>query len=156
MSFVIGQTVGDYTILDDLGLSGAGQGYSVEHTITRRREVMKVLAGEGPCPVELADRYFGRLELQASLNHANIAAVHNAFWADDDLVLVCERLDGESLHNVLQRGRLALTQSLDIISQVLAALSHAHAHGVIHRSVSPANIFLTRRRHCQADRFRPR
>jgi len=144
MSFLIGQTVGDYLIVADVSAGGAGQVYKVEHTITRRREAMKVLAGEKSCPVEQADRFFREIRLQASLSHANIAAVHNAFWADDNLVLVCELLDGEPLHRVLERGRLSLSQALDVIIQVLAALNHAHAHGVMHGDVSPASIFLTR------------
>jgi serine/threonine-protein kinase len=57
--------------------------------------------------------------------------------------LISELLEGEPLKNLLDRGRLPFTQALDIISQVLAALSYAQARGVIHRDVSPGNIFVT-------------
>ncbi len=143
MSFLIGQTVGDYAILQELGNGGAGRVYKVEHTITRRREAMKVLAADKPDSADQAERFFREIRLQASLSHPNIARVLTAFWADDQLALVCELLEGESLRGLLERGPLPLSLALDTISQVLSALSYAHAHGVVHRDVSPANIFVT-------------
>lgn len=144
MGFLIGQAVGDYVVLRQIEQYGAGRTYAVEHTITRRSEAMKVLAGETQCTAARAGQFFREIQLQASLSHPNIAAVYNAFWADDDLVLVGEILSGEPLRGSLARGPLNLAQSLDIIRQTLAALSHAHSHGVIHRHISPDSIFLTR------------
>jgi len=143
MSFLIGQTVGDYAILEELGGGGFGRVYKVEHTLTRRREAMKVLAVGEMDSAEQSERFLREIRLQASLNHPNIATVLNAFWTDDHVVLISELLEGEPLKNLLDRGRLPFTQALDIMSQVLAALSYAQARGVIHRDVSPANIFVT-------------
>ena len=143
MSFLIGQTVGDYAILEELGGGGFGRVYKVEHTLTRRREAMKVLAVGEANSTDQAERFLREIRLQASLNHPNIAAVLNAFWTDDHVVLISELLEGEPLKNLMERGRLPFPQALDIMSQVLAALSYAQARGVIHRDVSPANIFVT-------------
>jgi serine/threonine-protein kinase len=143
MSFLIGQTVGDYAILEELGGGGFGRVYKVEHTLTRRREAMKVLAVGEANSTDQSERFLREIRLQASLNHPNIATVLNAFWTDDHVVLISELLEGEPLKNLLGRGRLPFTQALDIMSQVLAALSYAQARGVIHRDVSPGNIFVT-------------
>jgi serine/threonine-protein kinase len=143
MSFLIGQTVGDYAILEELGGGGFGRVYKVEHTLTRRREAMKVLAVGEANSTDQSERFLREIRLQASLNHPNIATVLNAFWTDDHVVLISELLEGEPLKNLLDRGRLPFTQALDIMSQVLAALSYAQARGVIHRDVSPGNIFVT-------------
>jgi serine/threonine-protein kinase len=143
MSFLIGQTVGDYAILEELGGGGFGRVYKVEHTLTRRREAMKVLAVGEANSTDQSERFLRVIRLQASLNHPNIATVLNAFWTDDHVVLISELLEGEPLKNLLGRGRLPFTQALDIMSQVLAALSYAQARGVIHRDVSPGNIFVT-------------
>jgi serine/threonine protein kinase len=62
---------------------------------------------------------------------------------NDDLALVCELLEGESLKDRLERDAPSRGEALDIMAQVLAALSYAHARGIIHRDISPANIFLT-------------
>jgi eukaryotic-like serine/threonine-protein kinase len=139
--FLTNQAVGDY-VVKDLVSQGDGQLYIVEHTITRRREAMKVVAGNDRCSVTQADRFFREIRVQASLTHPNIARVHNAFWANDDLVLICELVDGEQLTNLLERGPIPPAQAVDIACQILSALSHAHAHGVIHRNFSAACVFL--------------
>ena len=141
--FQIGQSIGDYAILQELGKGGFGEVYKVEHTITGRREAMKVLAATNGNAAEQSERFLREIRLQASLSHPNIAAVHTAFWVNDDLALVCELLEGESLRHLLERQSPAHKQALDIMAQVLDALSYAHARGIIHRDISPANIFLT-------------
>jgi serine/threonine protein kinase len=141
--FQVGQTIGDYTILQELGKGGFGQVYKVEHTITGRREAMKVLAAGNLNETEQAERFLREIRLQASLNHPNIAAVYTAFCVNDDLALVCELLEGQSLQRLLEGPQPPQKQALDIIEQVLGALRYAHARGVIHRDISPGNIFIT-------------
>ena len=90
--FQIGQSLGDYAVLQELGKGGFGHVYKVEHTITGRREAMKVLAASNANASEQAERFLREIRLQASLSHPNIAVVHTAFWVNDDLALVCELL----------------------------------------------------------------
>jgi len=142
MNFSLGETVGAYRILQELGHGGMGRVFKVEHTITRRLEAMKVLEGGRPDAPEPAARSLREIQLQASLDHPNIAAVHNAFWVGDHLVLVMELIEGCSLRSVLEAQRLPLATALNYAHQALAALSHAHAHGVIHRDISPANMMI--------------
>jgi len=141
--FQVGQSLGDYAILQELGKGGFGQVYKVEHTITGRREAMKVLAASNANAGDQAERFLREIRLQASLSHPHIAVVHTAFWVNDDLALVCELLEGESLQQLLERQGPTQRQAMEIMSQVLDALSYAHARGIIHRDVSPANIFVT-------------
>jgi serine/threonine protein kinase len=141
--FQVGQSLGDYVILQELGKGGYGKVYKVEHTITGRREAMKILAASDVSPAEQSERFLREIRLQASLSHPNIALVHTAFWVNDDLALVCELLEGESLKQRLERERPSHKESTEIMAQVLDALSYAHARGIIHRDISPANIFLT-------------
>jgi serine/threonine protein kinase len=139
--FQIGQSLGDYSIRQELGKGGFGRVYQVEHTLTGRREAMKVLAASNS--PEQAERFLREIRLQASLTHPNIAVVHTAFWVNDDLALVCEYLEGQPLQQVLAGQRLPTKRALDIIVQVLQGLSYAHARGIIHRDITPANILLT-------------
>ena len=141
--FQVGQCLGDYAVLQELGKGGYGKVYKVEHTITGRREAMKILAASDASPAEQSERFLREIRLQASLSHPNIALVHTAFWVNDDLALVCELLEGESLKQRLEREGLSPKEALKIMAQVLDALSYAHARGIIHRDISPANIFLT-------------
>lgn len=141
MGVSIGDTVGDYRILAELGRGGMGQVFKVEHTVTRRVEAMKVLSGSRP-DAQHAARSLREIQLQASLDHPNIAAVHNAFWAGDDLILIMELIPGRSLRRILEDGRVPLEATLDYTQQALSALSYAHGHGVTHRDISPGNVMI--------------
>ena len=141
MIFQVGQTVGDYRIIAIVGRGGMGDVYQIEHIITRRLEAMKVLSGDHSA--EQTDRFLREIQVQASLNHPNIAAVHTAFRLGSDLALVMELLDGESLAAILEKKRVPLPIAISYVCQVLAALEYAHHRGVIHRDIAPANIVLT-------------
>lgn len=143
MALQIGESVGHYQIVEELGVGGNGRVLKVQHLITRRREAMKILSSGRPTSQEYAHRVLREIRLQASLDHPNIAAVLNAFWLEDDLVMIMELIDGVSLQKILAGRRLNLDQSLVVIRQVLLALAHAHSHGVVHRDVSTANIIVS-------------
>jgi serine/threonine protein kinase len=125
------------------GGGGMGKVFAVEHTVTKRLEAMKVLLGGRSGTEEQAQRFLREIQVQARLNHPNIVSVHNAFWVDDDLVMILELVKGDSLQSLLERERIPLVASINYAFQALEALSYAHAHGVVHRDVSPANIIVT-------------
>ena len=142
MTFQVDQIVGAYKIVGLIGSGGAGQVFKVEHVVTRRIEAMKILSGCQSAS-EQARRFLREIQIQASLSHPNIASVHNAFWADEDLVMIMELVEGEPLKGILERGRPPLTTALDYARQALAALEYAHAHQVTHRDITPGNIIIT-------------
>jgi eukaryotic-like serine/threonine-protein kinase len=142
MSFQPEDTIGTYRIVAKLGGGGMGEVFQVEHLITKRVEALKVLSGQDATP-EQRQRFLREIQLQASLNHPNIAAVHNAFWEGERLVMIMELIRGRSLASVLEEGRPPLRQSIDYACQLLAALDYAHARGVVHRDISPANMIVT-------------
>jgi serine/threonine protein kinase len=140
--FQTGVIIDSYRIVGTLGSGGTGQVYRVEHTLTRRQDAMKVLAGGRQAAGGQAQRFLREIQLQASLNHPNIAAVHHAFWMDDDLIMIMELVEGVTLQSVLQAGRLPLASAFNYAKQVLVALQYAHEHGVMHRDVTPSNIMI--------------
>ena len=139
MSLKIGDA--GYRILGPIASGGMGDVYKAEHVITKRIEAIKLVSGGGTD--EETDRFLREIQLQASLSHPNIAAVYNAFRVGDDLVMVMELVEGEALRALLERGRLPLPVALNYAGQVLQAMAYAHAHGVIHRDISPSNIVVT-------------
>jgi len=142
MSFQIGDIIGTYKIIESLGSGGMGEVFKVEHTITRRIEAMKILTADGTFTPDHDQRFLREIRLQAKLNHPNIAAVHNAFWQDGHLVMTMELVEGAPLRGMLNTGPLALKISLDYACQALLALDYAHAHGIIHRDISPSNMIV--------------
>jgi serine/threonine protein kinase len=143
MNLKIGDTLGAYKIVASLGSGGMGEVFQAEHVVTQRIEAMKILAAEPAAGPERDQRFLREIQLQARLNHPNIAVVHNAFWQDSHLVMIMELIEGNSLRNILERGKLPLSEALDYAGQALRALDYAHAHGVVHRDISPSNMIVT-------------
>ena len=143
MPWQIGERVGDYQIIEILGAGGMGQVYKVRNAISERVEAMKVLLPNLENNAELADRFMREIKVQASLDHPNIAALHTAQRIGNQLVMVMEFVEGQTIESLLRSGPLPLQQAISYTQQVLSALSFAHARGVVHRDIKPPNIMLT-------------
>jgi serine/threonine-protein kinase len=142
MSLHVGEAVGDYRVTGIVGFGGMGQVFQVEHKITKRKEAMKILLADLAEETQV-QRFKREIEVQARLNHPNIAAVHNAFRLKDRLILVLEFVEGRTLESLLKQSGLPWKTAIDYARQTLNALSYAHENGVIHRDVSPANLMVT-------------
>lgn len=147
MAFTAGQQVGDYEILQILGMGGLGAVYKGRHRISRRNDALKVALPERMDSEELARRFEREIQVLAALDHPNIARLHNAFYHANELVMVIELVEGEDLRARSRRSPIALQVLVEYSRQVLAALSYAHAAGVVHRDVKPANIMVTAEEH---------
>jgi serine/threonine protein kinase len=143
MTFRPGDTVGDYKIIGVLGGGGMGRVFKAEHIITRRIEAMKVLLRDQADQQEFVRRFLREVQVQASLNHPNIASVHNAFLVGDDLMMVMEYIEGESLECLMRRGPIPWRTAVDYACQALKALGYAHARAITHRDIKPSNIMIT-------------
>ena len=141
--FAIGQHIGDYEILSILGVGGMGKVYKVRNVISDRVEAMKILLPDLSSNQSLADRFLREIRLLAALNHPNIAALRTALTHENQLVMVMEFVEGETLANRLARAPLSTAEAVNYADQVLSALSYAHKQSVIHRDIKPANMMLT-------------
>jgi len=93
-------------------------------------------------PQDVARRFEREARVGASLNHPNIVTVYDTAIDDEGVLIVMEYVDGESLSQALARGRLETGRAVEVIQAVAAGLDHAHASGVVHRDVKPANVLL--------------
>jgi len=141
--FAIGQHIGDYEILSMLGVGGMGKVYKVRNVISDRMEAMKILLPDLSSNQGLADRFLREIRLLAALNHPNIAALRTALTHENQLVMVMEFVEGETLANRLARAPLSTAEVVNYADQVLSALSYAHKQSIIHRDIKPANMMLT-------------
>ena len=143
MSFQAGQMLGDYEVLEILGAGGMGKVYKVRNTISSRIEAAKVLLPDLANSPELADRFLREIRVTATLDHPNIAKLHTALRLDNQLLMIMEFVEGTTLEQVIDKGRLTYQQAAGYITQVLSALAFAHSRGVVHRDIKPANMMLT-------------
>ena len=141
--FAVGQHIGDYEILSILGVGGMGKVYKVRNVISDRVEAMKILLPDLSSNQGLADRFLREIRLLATLNHPNIAALRTALTHENQLVMIMEFVEGETLANRLARAPLSTAEAVNYADQILSALSYAHKQNIIHRDIKPANMMLT-------------
>jgi eukaryotic-like serine/threonine-protein kinase len=140
MDLQVGQMFGEYEIT--ALLDGTRRMYKVEHRLTKRTEAMKVLSAE--IANETQTKRFNReMRALARLNHPNIAVLHNALHWENQLILLMEFVDGQTLEGVLNAGHLPLDIGIAYIKQILLALRYAHERGIVHRDITPANVLIT-------------
>src|SRR5687768_4537930 len=142
---LVGQTLGHYKILDQLGAGGMGIVYRAQDTKLGRQVALKVLPTGNTSGDEAVERFRREARTASALNHPNICTIYGFDEHGGQLYLAMELLDGEPLDRRLSGRPLELRNMLDIATQVADALDAAHAEGILHRDVKPANIFLTRR-----------
>lgn len=148
-----GVTIGArYEVLRQLGEGGYGSVYEARQLSTGQSVAIKVLHDAvGVSPEETqrqAARFAREIQIIAALSHPNIVRlIDSGQLSDGRIYTVLEYVDGDDLEKVLEReGKLSLSETLRLMTQVLEALSSAHEFGVIHRDLKPQNIMLSRTR----------
>jgi serine/threonine protein kinase len=142
LSLEIGTQIGDYRIVAPVGVGAYGEVYRAEHRITHRIDALKILTGHHTGADEQGQRFLREIQVQASLSHPNIAAVHNAFWTGEGLALIMELVPGEPLSAILKRGRVPSKAGVSYVLGILSALAYAHGHGIVHRDIKPENVII--------------
>ena len=153
MAFRVGQRVGGYEFLRILDSTGSTIVYEVYNETAGRREAMKLLPKEMKGDKRAVERFLREAKIRSSLRHPNIATFYRGFDLEGELVMTLETIDSPSLESRLEEGPLTMTESIDILLQVLEALEHAHAADVVHRELTPANVFLSSAGHAKLSGF---
>jgi len=132
---------GGYRILRLLGKGGMGAVYEAEQVDGGRRVALKVLGQSLDTP-EMRQRFLREGQLAASVRHENVVTVLAADEIESIPVISMELLhDGTLKDWVSRRGPLPPEEAVDAALQIIAGLEAAHASGVLHRDVKPANCF---------------
>jgi predicted Ser/Thr protein kinase len=129
---------GKYQVVELIGEGGFGRVFKGMDPDLKRPVAIKTCSLTEP---EMRERFFREAEIAAKLSHPNITTVFDFGREEGEPYLVQEYLTGRDLDDVIRDGpHLPLATKIEYLVQVAEGLAHAHAHGVVHRDVKPANI----------------
>ena len=134
------EKIGKYEVLRPIGTGGFGEVYEGRDPFIQRRVAIKTCASEDS---SLRQRFLREAQIAGNLEHRNVVTIYDFGLQDEVPYIVQEYLPGEDLdHVIARRDPLSLQRRIDILTQVAEGLEYAHAQGVVHRDVKPANIRL--------------
>jgi eukaryotic-like serine/threonine-protein kinase len=140
----IGETIGSYQVLKQLGAGAMGEVYLAEHRHLKRKAAVKLLAPELVGRPDLLERFFLEARATSAIAHPGIVQVFDCeVDATGRPYIVMEYLEGETLAAVLaRRGALPALTAARLGRGMAEALEAAHAKGIVHRDLKPENIFV--------------
>ena len=139
---LIGQTIGHYKISKRIGSGGMGEVYLASDISASRKAALKLLPERFTGDAERLKRFQQEAHAVVGLNHPNILTVYEIGEDHSIHYIASELIEGETLRQRLTRGRIQLSEAVDVAIQVASALAAAHERGIVHRDIKPENIML--------------
>jgi len=141
---------GKYTIESQLGEGGMGVVYYARNNYLGTPVVIKGVRPELSSNAEFRARILSEGRAMAKIDHENVVRLNSVVVENNDLYLVMQYVDGESLEDTITRYAahgvfMPVPEVLRIFDQILAGVGAAHAEGMIHRDIKPANILIRRK-----------
>ena len=141
--FAAGTQVGAYRVAGRIGVGGMGEVYRATDTRLSREVALKVMAPQSDANPDWRQRFAREAQAASRLNHPNIVTIYDIGQDQGVHFIAMEYIPGKTLAQSIPPGGLLPSRTVRIASQIAAALVKAHAAGVIHRDVKPANIMIT-------------
>jgi eukaryotic-like serine/threonine-protein kinase len=142
---LIGERVGAYKVVREIGRGGMGAVYLAERADNafQKRVAIKIIK-RGMDTDFILRRFRRERQILAALDHPNIARLLDGGATDTGQpYFVMEYIEGQPLYDYCDARRLNLSERLRLFCQVCVAVEHAHQHGVIHRDIKPSNILIS-------------
>ena len=135
---------GRYSLISFLGIGGMGEVYLAEDTKLGRKVALKTLPAEFTNDKERLRRFHHEARAASALNHPNLLTIHEIGSEAGAHFIAAEYIDGETLRQILKRGKMTIADALDVAQQAAFALTAAHDAGIVHRDIKPENIMVRR------------
>ncbi len=140
---MIGRTLGQFLVLEQIGAGGMGVVYKARDESLDRDVVLKVLP-PGALADETARKRFRAEALALSrLNHPNICTIYQVGEADGQTYIAMEYVQGRQLNELIREGLISIDAVAHYGGQIAEALAHAHERGLTHRDMKSGNVMIT-------------
>src|SRR5579862_10024644 len=143
MPLTPGSRLGPYEILAPLGKGGMGEVYRANDTRLHRTVAIKILPHDKVADPERKKRFLQEARAASALNHPNIVTLYDIASDAGVDYLVMECVPGSALDKVIPPKGLPLADALNYAHQIASGLAAAHAAGIVHRDMKPANVMVT-------------
>ncbi|HLB45823.1 MAG TPA: serine/threonine-protein kinase, partial [Anaerolineales bacterium] len=143
MTLTIGENVGPYRVIAQLGQGGMATVYKAYHASLDRYVAIKVLHPAFKEDTTFLARFQREARVLAKLEHPNIIPIYDFADHEGHPYLVMKYVEGETLKARLGQGPVALAETLKVVDAVGSALAYAHKQGILHRDIKPSNVIIT-------------
>jgi Tol biopolymer transport system component len=143
MGISVGDRIGRFELLGELGAGGMGEVYRARDPQLQREVAIKVLRPAMSGDASRQRRFEREARAAGSLSHPNILAVYDVGLHEGAPFIVTELLDGETLRQRMRGRPLTPRQAVDHAIQITSGLAAGHERGIVHRDIKPDNLFVT-------------
>ncbi|HET7452685.1 MAG TPA: protein kinase, partial [Thermoanaerobaculia bacterium] len=142
MPLAAGVHLGPYEVLSPIGAGGMGEVYRARDSRLDREIAVKVLPAEFAKDEDRMRRFEAEARAASRLNHPNIVTIHDVGRDAGSPWIAMELVQGESLREIVGRGRVPPREAVAIAAQIADGLARAHAAGIVHRDLKPENVMV--------------
>jgi len=142
MAFKVGENVGSYRIIEQLGQGGMATVFKAYHAALDRYVALKVLHAAFNEDKTFLGRFEREARVVAKLEHPNIVPVYDYSEHQNQPYLVMKYIEGETLKARINKGPLSSIELEEVVSSVGSALAYAHKQGILHRDIKPSNVLI--------------
>ena len=140
----VGGSLGNYQIIEKLGGGGMGEVFLARDKRLDRKVAIKLLPESLTSDNQSKQRFIQEAKAASALNHPNIITIYEIASDGDRDFIAMEYVEGETVRDLLARGRIETRRAIELAAQTASGLAAAHEAGIIHRDIKPENLMVTR------------